>query len=76
MLATRVGELVTVWLLMHRSDAASLRASFVTAISTEQVARGKPAPDSPRRTVSWPERCAAVEDSTNGLRSAAAAGSG
>ena len=26
-------------------DAASLRASFVTVLSAEQVARGKPAPD-------------------------------
>jgi HAD superfamily hydrolase (TIGR01509 family) len=59
-------------------DAASLRASFVTAISTEQVARGKPAPDIYLAVTDQlghrPERCAAVEDSTNGLRSAAAAG--
>jgi HAD superfamily hydrolase (TIGR01509 family) len=59
-------------------DAASLRTSFVTAISTEQVARGKPAPDIylavTDRLGHRPERCAAVEDSTNGLRSAAAAG--
>jgi HAD superfamily hydrolase (TIGR01509 family) len=59
-------------------DAASLRASFVTAISTEQVARGKPAPDIYLAVTGQlgyqPERCAAVKDSTNGLRSAAAAG--
>ena len=59
-------------------DAASLRTSFVTAISTEQVARGKPAPDIYLAVTDQlghrPERCAAVEDSTNGLRSAAAAG--
>ncbi len=59
-------------------DAASLRSSFVTAMSTEQVAHGKPAPDIylavARELGRQPERCAAVEDSSNGLRSAAAAG--
>ncbi|HTP15872.1 MAG TPA: HAD family phosphatase [Streptosporangiaceae bacterium] len=59
-------------------DAASLRTSFVTAMSTEQVARGKPAPDIylavADRLGRRPQRCAAVEDSTNGLRSAATAG--
>ena len=59
-------------------DAASLRASFVTTMSTERVARGKPAPDIylavADRLGRRPGRCAAVEDSANGLRSAAAAG--
>jgi HAD superfamily hydrolase (TIGR01509 family) len=59
-------------------DAASLRASFVTTLSTEQVARGKPAPDIylavTDRLGHRPGHCAAVEDSTNGLLSAAAAG--
>jgi HAD superfamily hydrolase (TIGR01509 family) len=59
-------------------DAAALRSSFVTAMSTEQVSRGKPAPDIylavVRELGRRPERCAAVEDSSNGLRSAAAAG--
>jgi HAD superfamily hydrolase (TIGR01509 family) len=59
-------------------DAASLRSSFVTALSTEQVAHGKPAPDIYLAVAGQlghqPERCAAVEDSSNGLRSAAAAG--
>ena len=59
-------------------DAASLRPCFVTAMSTEQVTRGKPAPDIylavAARLGHQPERCAAVEDSSNGLRSAAAAG--
>jgi HAD superfamily hydrolase (TIGR01509 family) len=59
-------------------DAASLRSSFAVALSTEQVARGKPAPDIylavAERLGHRPQRCAAVEDSTNGLRSAAAAG--
>jgi HAD superfamily hydrolase (TIGR01509 family) len=58
-------------------DAASLRSSFVTALSTEQVAHGKPAPDIYLAVAAQlghqPERCAAVEDSSNGLRSAAAA---
>jgi HAD superfamily hydrolase (TIGR01509 family) len=59
-------------------DAASLRACFAAAMSTEQVARGKPAPDIylavAGRLGRPPQRCAAVEDSSNGLRSAAAAG--
>jgi len=59
-------------------DAASLRASFVAVVTAEQVARGKPAPDIylavADRLGRRPERCAAVEDSANGLRSAAAAG--
>jgi HAD superfamily hydrolase (TIGR01509 family) len=59
-------------------DAAGLRECFVTALSTEEVSRGKPAPDIYLavcdRLDRRPPRCAAVEDSTNGLRSAAAAG--
>lgn len=59
-------------------DAGQLRPYFRVAMSTEQVTRGKPAPDiylavteamGIAATVS-----AAVEDSSNGLRSAAAAG--
>jgi HAD superfamily hydrolase (TIGR01509 family) len=59
-------------------DAASLRSSFRTTMSTEQVSRGKPAPDIYLAVAGQlgrqARRCAAVEDSTNGLRSAAAAG--
>jgi HAD superfamily hydrolase (TIGR01509 family) len=59
-------------------DTASLRSSFQTTMSTEQVSHGKPAPDIylavAARLGRQPERCAAVEDSSNGLRSAAAAG--
>jgi HAD superfamily hydrolase (TIGR01509 family) len=59
-------------------DGAGLRECFVTTLSTEEVSRGKPAPDIYLavcdRLGCRPQRCAAVEDSTNGLRSAAAAG--
>jgi beta-phosphoglucomutase-like phosphatase (HAD superfamily) len=51
---------------------------FKTAVSSEQVARGKPAPDvyleAARRLGAEPARCAAVEDSQAGIRSAKAAG--
>jgi len=47
-------------------------------VSSEEVAGGKPAPDvyleAARRLGVDPARCVAVEDSSNGLRSAAAAG--
>jgi HAD superfamily hydrolase (TIGR01509 family) len=59
-------------------DAAALRPLFAATLSTEEVARGKPAPDAYLEVASRlgiaPEACAAVEDSSNGLRSAAAAG--
>jgi HAD superfamily hydrolase (TIGR01509 family) len=59
-------------------DGTGLRDCFTVALSTEQVQRGKPAPDIylavTARLGRPPEVCAAVEDSTNGLRSAAAAG--
>jgi HAD superfamily hydrolase (TIGR01509 family) len=59
-------------------DGAGLQEGFVAAMSTEQVKRGKPAPDIylavARRLGHGPQRCAAVEDSANGLSSAAAAG--
>jgi HAD superfamily hydrolase (TIGR01509 family) len=59
-------------------DGAGLRDCFAVALSTEEVAHGKPAPDIylavTGRLGHPPQRCAAVEDSANGLRSAAAAG--
>jgi HAD superfamily hydrolase (TIGR01509 family) len=59
-------------------DGAGLRECFRVALSTEQVNRGKPAPDIYLAVADLlgfaPDACAAVEDSTNGLRSAAAAG--
>lgn len=57
---------------------ADLHRYFAVTLSTEEVARGKPAPDIyiavADRLGHAPQRCAAVEDSANGLRSAAAAG--
>jgi HAD superfamily hydrolase (TIGR01509 family) len=59
-------------------ERSGLTACFRTTISSEEVARGKPAPDvyleAAARLGVPPDRCAAVEDSANGLRSAAAAG--
>jgi HAD superfamily hydrolase (TIGR01509 family) len=59
-------------------DAAGVRDLFAATVSSEEVGRGKPAPDvfleAARRLDVPPERCAAIEDSANGLRSAAAAG--
>ena len=58
--------------------ASGLSGTFVATVSGEEVARGKPAPDiyleAARRLGADPRRSAAVEDSTNGLRAAAAAG--
>ena len=58
--------------------ASGLDGVFGATVSGEEVARGKPAPDiyveAARRLGVDPARSAAVEDSTNGLRSAAAAG--
>jgi len=59
-------------------DRAGLRASFQATVSSEEVPRGKPAPDvyleAARRLGVEAESCAAIEDSSNGLRSASAAG--
>ncbi|MEJ3747937.1 HAD family phosphatase [Actinomycetes bacterium KLBMP 9797] len=59
-------------------DAAGLAAAFAVTLSTEKVARGKPAPDVylavAERLGVDPAGCVAVEDSSNGVRSAAAAG--
>jgi HAD superfamily hydrolase (TIGR01509 family) len=58
--------------------SAGLRACFRAVMSTEQVPRGKPAPDIYLAVTGAlgcpPPACAAVEDSSNGLRSASAAG--
>jgi HAD superfamily hydrolase (TIGR01509 family) len=59
-------------------DAAGLASSFEVTVSSEEVGRGKPAPDvfleAARRLELPPAWCAAVEDSGNGIRAAHAAG--
>ncbi len=59
-------------------ETAGLTDAFRATYSTEQVPRGKPAPDVYLTAVQHlglpAEVCAAVEDSSNGLRAAAAAG--
>jgi HAD superfamily hydrolase (TIGR01509 family) len=51
---------------------------FRSTVSSEEVERGKPAPDvylaAARRLAVEPTSCAAIEDSENGIRSAVAAG--
>jgi HAD superfamily hydrolase (TIGR01509 family) len=58
--------------------AAGLAELFRVAVSSQEVARGKPAPDvyleAAVRLAIEPKSCAAVEDSHNGIRSAKAAG--
>jgi HAD superfamily hydrolase (TIGR01509 family) len=58
--------------------SAGLTGAFRVTLSTEEVPRGKPYPDvyleAAARLGLAPRVCAAVEDSSNGLRSAAAAG--
>jgi HAD superfamily hydrolase (TIGR01509 family) len=59
-------------------ELAGIAECFRATVSSEEVARGKPAPDvyleSARRLGVAPERCAAIEDSHAGIRSAEAAG--
>jgi HAD superfamily hydrolase (TIGR01509 family) len=59
-------------------ELAELEGSFAAIVSSEEVPRGKPAPDvyleAARRLAVTATECAAVEDSTNGLRAAATAG--
>ena len=59
-------------------DGAGLADCFTTTVSGDEVARGKPAPDvyleAARQLGVDPQCAAAVEDSSNGLRAAAAAG--
>lgn len=58
--------------------ATGLADVFGATLSTEETERGKPAPDVylavAGRLGADPARCVAVEDSSNGVRSAAAAG--
>jgi HAD superfamily hydrolase (TIGR01509 family) len=59
-------------------ELSGLESHFRVTVSSEEVARGKPAPDvyleAARRLGVEPGRCAAIEDSENGIRSAKAAG--
>jgi HAD superfamily hydrolase (TIGR01509 family) len=59
-------------------EVSGLAGFFRATVSSEEVARGKPAPDvyleAARRVGVAAERCAAIEDSHNGIRSAKAAG--
>jgi HAD superfamily hydrolase (TIGR01509 family) len=59
-------------------DVSGLAPAFEATVSSEEVARGKPAPDvfleAARRLDVPAGHCAAVEDSGNGIRAAHAAG--
>ncbi len=59
-------------------ELAGLESCFEATVSSEEVARGKPAPDvyleAARRLAVDPASCAAVEDSHGGIRSAKSAG--
>jgi HAD superfamily hydrolase (TIGR01509 family) len=59
-------------------ERSGLAPMFRATVSSEEVARGKPAPDvyleAASRLGEPAPRCAAVEDSANGIRAAAAAG--
>jgi len=59
-------------------EVSGLDGYFRETVSSEEVERGKPAPDvyleAARRLGVEPTRCAAVEDSASGIRSAHAAG--
>jgi len=59
-------------------ELSRLARFFAATVSSEEVPRGKPAPDvyleAARRLGVEPPRCAAIEDSHSGIRSAKAAG--
>lgn len=59
-------------------DAGELAGALAAVVASEEVPRGKPAPDvyleAARRLEVEPSTCTAVEDSTNGLLAAHAAG--
>lgn len=84
-----VGRLARRWPLALASSAnrelidlvlelSGLGASFRVSVSSEEVARGKPAPDVYLAAAQMmgvsPRFCVAVEDSANGIRSGRAAG--
>jgi HAD superfamily hydrolase (TIGR01509 family) len=59
-------------------ELTELAPLFRATVSSEEVPRGKPAPDvyleAAHRLAVEADRCAAIEDSANGIRSAHAAG--
>jgi HAD superfamily hydrolase (TIGR01509 family) len=59
-------------------ELTGLAPCFQVTVASEEVGRGKPAPDvyleAARRLDVAPTACGAIEDSTNGIRSAKAAG--
>jgi beta-phosphoglucomutase-like phosphatase (HAD superfamily) len=59
-------------------DRLELTSAFQVTVSSEEVARGKPAPDvyleAARRLGVPPSACVAIEDSASGIRAAHAAG--
>jgi HAD superfamily hydrolase (TIGR01509 family) len=59
-------------------DRMGVRDCFAVVVSSEEVANGKPAPDVylgvARELGVDPKDCVAIEDSTNGIKSAVAAG--
>jgi HAD superfamily hydrolase (TIGR01509 family) len=59
-------------------ELSGLARCFLATVSSEEVPRGKPAPDvyleAARRLGVSPASCVAIEDSENGIRSAKAAG--
>ena len=59
-------------------ELAGIAGDFQATVSSEQVGAGKPAPDvyleAAKRLSVDPAACVAIEDSTNGIRSAHAAG--
>ena len=59
-------------------ELSGLAGAFEVTVSSEEVPHGKPAPDVYLKAAAQigvePEGCVAVEDSSNGLRAAAAAG--
>jgi HAD superfamily hydrolase (TIGR01509 family) len=65
-------------LIEHSLGLAGLRTYFQAVVSSDEVVSGKPAPDvyleACRRLGTVPARAAAIEDSSNGLWAAAAAG--
>jgi HAD superfamily hydrolase (TIGR01509 family) len=58
-------------------EKSGLTSAFAATVSSEEVDRGKPAPDvyleAARRLNAEPSDCVAIEDSANGIRSAHAA---